>query len=138
MSKMRITESREILYGLPRLWDPELQRQLKEEIVVLGGDAIVVAECRDWRCVACDHQWGMEVVERIEAYDREWSLEKAAREAAQAVEEEAAAIRRGVLDAVLEPDDVWTTCPHCRHEFSIYNKNSWMAKSISVAGPGCI
>ena len=116
-----------IFYGLPGLglWnDPDFQRDWNEGRIVLGGDGIVVAQCKDWHCTVCGHRWGEEFRRRFEQAEREFA-EEAAKRVEEAAEQESAAVRFGVLDAILQPDGRWTTCPHCGHEFSIYNENSW-------------
>jgi hypothetical protein len=47
-----------ILYGLADLSSPELCQALDEGQVVLGGDAIVIGKCKDWRCLGCGQEWG--------------------------------------------------------------------------------
>ena len=45
-----------ILYGLPH-FTPELERDLDEQRVVLGG-CVVFDDSLQWHCVACGHRWG--------------------------------------------------------------------------------
>jgi primosomal protein N' len=45
-----------IFYGLP-VFTVELERQLKEGEVILGG-CCVTGDDPQWHCVECRHQWG--------------------------------------------------------------------------------
>jgi hypothetical protein len=45
-----------ILYGLAQ-FTPELERELAEGRVVLGG-CVVFDESPKWQCAACGQQWG--------------------------------------------------------------------------------
>jgi hypothetical protein len=44
-----------ILYGLPH-FTPELDRELEEGRVVLGGCIVSEDSCQ-WECLGCHHRW---------------------------------------------------------------------------------
>jgi hypothetical protein len=45
-----------ILYGLPD-FTPELEKELEEGRIVLGG-CCIVGDDPKWRCIGCGHEWG--------------------------------------------------------------------------------
>jgi hypothetical protein len=45
-----------VLYGLPH-FTPELERDLAEGRVVLGGCTVFDDSCQ-WQCLECRHEWG--------------------------------------------------------------------------------
>jgi hypothetical protein len=45
-----------VVYGLPH-FTPELEDELEEQVVVLGG-CVIFDESSRWQCVNCGHRWG--------------------------------------------------------------------------------
>lgn len=50
-----------VIYGMPH-FTPELERELAERVVVLGG-CVIFDESPLWQCVGCGHRWGHAVRE---------------------------------------------------------------------------
>jgi len=106
----------EIVYGLVDLSDPKLRETIDEGQVVLGGDAIISEEAKDWHCLSCGFEWGNQITERLMASFNEFEIARA--------QEDTLAVQRGILEASVGANG-WVTCPYCSRSFATYSKMSW-------------